>query len=160
GSAREIRVELVPGQHAAAVFVDQLADRDAGGRDMNAGLGHAPGNGEGAQAFALAPALTGETRRAFLPDVADPGHGLPVVLERRPAEEPDLCHVRRPEPGHAALAFDRFDHRRFFAADVCACAAAQLDLRQATGRLALEAFQLLREDRAAGGVLVAQIHID
>ena len=73
-----------------------------------------------------------EPRRAVLEDVAHPEERLHVVLERRAAEEAHLRDVRRTQSRHPALAFDRLDHRRLFAADVRAGAAPQVD-RAAAG---------------------------
>ena len=60
---------------------------------------------------------------------------------------PDLRDVRRAQPRHAALAFDRLDHRRLFAADVGAGAAPQVDRRQRAGRRAFQHGEFLFEDR-------------
>ena len=86
---------------------------------------------ERAQALAAVPAVRGEPVAALLEDLAHPVQRLEVVLQRRPAEQADLRDVRRAQPRHAALAFDRFDHRRLFAADVGAGAAPQDDLAAA-----------------------------
>ena len=59
-TARKIAVELVARQHAAAVFVDQLAHGDARGREMHAGLRDAARHRKRAQTLAAVPALTGE----------------------------------------------------------------------------------------------------
>ena len=138
GAARQIGVELVALEHAAAVFIHQLAQRDSGRREMHARLLHPSGNGERARAFAPMAALGGEPRRAFLHDLAHPVHRLHVVLERGTAEEPDLRHVRRAQARHAALALERLDHRRLFAADISARAAPQMDRRQRAGRIRLQ----------------------
>src|SRR6185436_4017932 len=100
---------------------------DAGRREHHARLFHAAGNREAAQALALAPAMRGEPRRALLDDVAYPVERLDVLLERRPAEQADLRNIRRAVARQAALALDRFDHRRFFAADIGARAAAEMN---------------------------------
>ena len=44
-------------EHAAGIFVDQFVDGDAGGRDLDAGILHAAGDREAAEAFAVAAAL-------------------------------------------------------------------------------------------------------
>ncbi len=75
-------------------------------------------------------------------------------------KRPDLRDVRRAQPRHPALALDRLDHRRLFAADVGAGAAAQMQARQRARRIRLELRDRLLEDRAARGVLVAQIDVD
>ena len=67
-----------------------------------------------------------------------------------PAEEADLRDVRRAQPRHAALALDRLDHRRLFAADVGAGAAAQVDRAAAgTADRPASAASSRVEDRAA-----------
>ena len=99
-------------------------------------------------------------RAPFLQDLAHPVQRLHVVLERRASEETDLRDVRRAQPRHAALAFDRFDHRRLFAADVGAGAAPQVDRRQRARRIGLQRRDLALQDLAAAGVLVAQVDVD
>ena len=123
----QVGIERVAVGHAAAVFVDQLAQGDAGRREVHAGLLDAARDRERAQALAAVAAVPANQSRALLEDVAHPVQRLEVVLQRRPAEQPDLRDVGRAQPRHAALAFDRFDHRRLFAADVGAGAAPQLD---------------------------------
>ena len=147
-------------QHAAAVLGDQFAHRDARRREMDAGVRNAPRNGERAQTLAAVPALAGEPFRAALQDVAHPVERLHVVLERGTAEEPDLRHVGRAQTGHAALALDRFDHCRLFAADVRARAPAKLDFRQGAWGISRKRIELARQDRAAARILIAQIDID
>ena len=105
--------------------------------------------------------LRREPGRALFEQVAHPVQRLEVVLQRRPAEQAHLRDIRRAQPRQAALALDRFDHRRLFAADVGAGAAAQLDRRQRTGRrVRAQLGQLGLEQRAAAVVLVAQVHVD
>ena len=102
----------------------------------------------------------GEPRRALLDDVADPVERLDILFERRAAEQADLRHVRRAMARQAALAFDRFDHRGFFAADVGAGAAAQMDVgvrRQAGVRNTRE---FLAQHRDQLGIFVADVDVD
>jgi hypothetical protein len=65
------------------------------GASFHARVLHAARDGEAAEALALAAALRREPVRAFFDDVADPVHGLDVLLERRAAEEADLRDIRR-----------------------------------------------------------------
>jgi hypothetical protein len=58
--------------------------------------------------------------------------GLDIVHQRRAAEEAHLRDIGRAVAGQAALALDRFEHRRFLAADIGAGAAAQVDVAGAT----------------------------
>src|SRR3954468_18102933 len=97
--------------HAAAIFVDELANGDTGRGRMHAGIVDAARNRKRAQALAAVPALLRKPRRALFDDVAYPVERLHVVLERGPPEETDLRDVRRPKPRHSPLALDRFDHR-------------------------------------------------
>ena len=76
--------------HAAAIFLDQFARRDAGRRQHDARLLHTARHREGAEAPALAPPLAGEPFGAALDDVAHPIERLDVLLERRTAEQADL----------------------------------------------------------------------
>ena len=59
-----------------------------------------------------------------------------------------------------ALAFDRFDHRGFFAADVGAGAAAQMHLGVSGKSGALGLGDFLEQHQAEFGIFVAQIEID
>ena len=137
-AAGQIAVELMPRQHAAAVLVDQLLHGDARRREVHAGLVDAARHRERAQPFAAVAAVRCEPLRALLDDLAHPVQRFHVVLERRPAEEAHLRDIRRAQPRHAALAFDRFDHRRLFAADVRTGAAPQIDRRQRARRILRE----------------------
>src|SRR5690606_20944986 len=129
GAARQIALEGVAVFHAAAIFVDQFLHGDAGGRELHARVLHAARDGEAAEALAVAAPVRREPLDALLDHVPDPEHGLDVLLERRAAEEAFLGDVRRTMARQAALAFDRLDHRRLFAADISARAAAHVDFR-------------------------------
>ncbi len=130
-AAGKIAVELVPVEHAAAVFVDELTQRDARRSEVHARLLDAAADRERAQSLPAVAAVAGKPRRPFLENVAHPVQRLHVVLERGTAEQADLRHVRRAQARLAALALDRFDHRGLFAADVRAGAASQMDRRNA-----------------------------
>ena len=86
GAAGEIRPEDMTLGHARAELVDQLLRGNAGGRELDAGLLHAAGDGEAAQSLALTPAMGAEPAGALLDDVAHPEQRLDVLLQRRPAE--------------------------------------------------------------------------
>ena len=65
------------------------------------------------------------------PFAANPGNPIErfdVVHQRRLVEDPDLRHERRTMARHPALAFDAFDHRAFFAADISTRTTAQIDI--------------------------------
>ncbi len=163
GAARQVAVELVALGQAAAVLVDQLAQRDAGRRQLDARLAHPPADAEGTQALAPVAPVRGEGLGAALDDVAHPVQGLDVVLERGPAEQPDLSDVGRAQPRQAAPALDRLDHGRLLAADVGPGAAPQLDARQRPGRArgqrrrGLQPRELALEQGAQAVVLVTQV---
>src|SRR5262249_47232411 len=115
--------------HAAAEFVDELAYGDAGRGELDPGVAHPPRDRERAQPFAPVAALAREPFCALLDDVAHPVEGLDIVAQSRAAKEPDLRRERRALSRQPALALDAFEHRRFFAANICAGAAAQMDTR-------------------------------
>src|SRR5215471_13309730 len=104
--------------------------------------------------------VAAEPVRALLHDVPHPVHRLHVVLERRPPEQADLREIRRAQTRFTALAFDRFDHRGLFAADVRAGPSAQMNRRKRTRRVCLESLEFALEDGAAAVILVAKIDID
>src|SRR5262249_58487520 len=103
GPAGQIAFEAVALLHPAAIFLDQLARGDAGGRQHHAGLLDPARDRETAQPLALMPSVRGEPLRALLDDVAHPVERLDVLLEGRAAEQPDLRHVRRAMPGQPAV---------------------------------------------------------
>src|SRR5690349_2320524 len=105
-------------------------------------------------------ALFREPLGALVEDVADPPERLDVLVQRRPPEDADLRDVRRAIARQAALAFDALDHRALFAADVRACAAAQLDEPRRSDAGRFERRDLAAQDLEHGGVLVAHIEID
>src|SRR5205807_9737477 len=117
-AAREVGLEAVAWQHAAAIFVDQLLRRDTSRRELYAGLSHAARDREAAQPFAPAPPVRCEPCGAFLDDIGHPVERLDVLFEGRPAEQADLCHIGWTMARQPALSLDRFDHRRLFAADI------------------------------------------
>src|SRR5690606_34308350 len=127
GTARQIGLEGVAIGHAAAMLFDQLAHGDAGGRHFDAGVLHPTGNGPRADAGMTWLAEACEPFRALLDDVADPPERFDIVVEGWAAEQAILGDVGRAIARQAALAFDRFQHRAFLAADIGTGAAAKLD---------------------------------
>jgi hypothetical protein len=130
------------------------------GASFTPGSRHAPADAERAQALAAVAALAANQSGPALDDVAHPVQRLEVVLQRRPAEQAHLRDVGRAQARLAALALDRLDHRRLFAADVGArrrgaarCAAAGTAGRRAARRVRAAA-------GAAAVVLVAQVDVD
>ena len=75
------------------------------------------------------------------------------------AEQADLRDVRRTMARQTALAFDRLDHRRFFAADVGAGAAAQMQLRVRRETGCLDLGDFVGEHQPQFGIFVANIDI-
>ncbi len=127
---------------------------------MHARFLHPARDRETAQSLAAIAAMGGKPLRALFQNLAHPVQGFHVVFERGMAEQPHLRDIRRAQPRHAALAFDGFDHRRFFTANVGARATTQKYRRQWTRRIFLQRRDFLFEDGAHAGVLVAQINID
>jgi hypothetical protein len=76
--------------------------------------------------------------------VAHPEQGLDIVDQRRPPEEADLERIGRLVARLTALALDRFDERRFLAADIGAGAPAQMQPRQARGNAAISRARIAR----------------
>jgi hypothetical protein len=135
----KVRVELVPilmpPQYSA---MSSFTVMPAGAR-CTPGFFTRPDTENERRPFLPVAAVLREPLRAVFDEVAHPEQRLHVVLERGAAEEADLRDVRRAKARHAALAFDGFDHRGLFAADVGARAAAQVDARQLRGGFAFSA---------------------
>src|SRR5215204_4936914 len=159
GAARQIALEGVSLGHAAAVLFDELADRNAGRRELDARVLHPSRDREGAKALTPVAPVRRERLRALLDDVAHPPQRLDVVDERRAPEQADLARKRRLVARQPALALDRLEHRRFFAADVGAGAATEMDLRAARQAGRLELRDLEKKELAAMRILVAQIDV-
>src|SRR3984893_18536536 len=147
-------------RHAAAEFIDQLPRGHPGWGELDPGIMHPSRYREGPQPIAPVAALAGEPVRAFLDDVAHPEERLDVVAQGRPPEQSDLGRERRPLPRESALAFDALEHRRFFAADIGARAAAQVDARMVGYPGGRDRGDLTLEDRAALRIIIAEIEID
>ena len=159
-AAGQVGVQRVAVGHAAAILVDQLAQRDPGRRQLDPRLAHATADAKPPQPAAAVAAVRREPVAAALEDLSHPEERLDVVHQRRAAEQPALGDIRRAQPRHAAPALDRFDHRRLLAADIGAGAAAQLDRRQRQRCGALQGVDLGGEHRAQPVVLVAQVDPD
>src|SRR5207253_10297656 len=126
---------------------------------LDPGLLDPPRDREGAQPLAAVAALAGEPLRPLFDDVAHPEQRLDIVDEGRPAEQPDLRWEGRLVARQAALALDAFQHRRFLAADIGAGAAPEMDLRMRRKPCRFDGGDLMREDRLALRVFVAQIDV-
>ena len=155
-AARQIRVEGMSLGHAATELVDQFAHRDAGRRQLHAGILYPPRHRIAAQAVAVVTAVALPPVCAFFDDVAHPPQRLDIVDQRRQSEQPDLERVRRLVPRQSAFAFDAFQQRRFLAADIGAGAAPHMQHR--TARRQLCNFAL--ENFARGRIFVADVDVD
>ena len=151
--------------HAAAEFIDQLLDRDARRGEVHARFLHPARDRERPEPLAAIAAVAREPSGALFQDVAHPVECFHVVFQRRPAEQSDLRDIRRAQPRHAAFTLDRFDHRRFLAADIGTRAAPQFDRRQhvfatkAAGRIDVQRQQFGFENFAALVIFIAQVNI-
>src|SRR6185503_5793702 len=103
--------------------------------------------------------MAGEPGGALFENVAYPVERLDILFERRAAEQADLRHVGGPMARQAALALDRFDHRGFFAADVSAGAAAQMDARVRRETRLLDAREFLAQHQYEFGIFVADVDV-
>ena len=118
------------------------------------------GHRVGAQTLSAVLALASKPGGTLLEDLRHPVQRLDIVDERRTVEDADLGHIRRAVAGKAALAFDALDHRAFFAADVGASAATDVDPRVRRQARHLDLGNLLGQDRQHGGVFVAHVNVD
>src|SRR5262249_15231254 len=89
-----------------------------------------------------------------------PMERLDILVESRTVEQPDLGDIRRPVAWIAALAFDRFDHRRLFAANIGAGAATKIDLTGLDQAGFFEGGDLMAEDVQYCRILIAHIEVD
>src|SRR5438477_10738445 len=101
-----------------------------------------------------------EPLRPLLDDVAHPEERLDMVDQRRSPEQPDLRRKGRLVARQSAAPLDAFEHRRFFAADIGAGAAPEMDLGVRREPRRLDRGDLARQDLAALRVFVAQIDED
>ena len=82
------------------------------------------------------------------------------MVEGGAAEQADFGDIRRAIARVAALALDRFDHRRLFAADIGAGAAAKLDEAFGDDAGLLQRLDLMRQDVQHRRIFVAHVKID
>ena len=160
GAPRQVGVEGVARQHAAAVLVDQLPHGDARRGQVDAGPAHPSAHGEAAQPLAAAPAVAGEPAGAPFQDLPHPVERLQVVDQGGAAEEADLGDIGGAQPGHPAPALEGLDQGRLLAADVGPGAPAQVDLRQGGGGVGPQRGQLPFQQLPAAGVFVPQVEVD
>src|SRR5262249_37693744 len=117
GTARQICLEGLSVLHAAGEL-DQLPPSDPGGGPPPARPLTATGHGPFEQAFGTINAVVGKPLGSPAQNLRHPMKRLYMVVERWPTEQPDLGDITRAVTGIAALAFNRFDHRRLFAANI------------------------------------------
>src|SRR5262249_7182523 len=127
GAAGEVAEERMSLGHAAAELVDQLAGGGPRRGELDTGLSHPSRDGEAAESASPVTPLALEPAGPALDDLADPVHGLDVVDQGRPAEEPDLGGKRGLLTRQPALPLEALEHRRLFAADVRPGTPAEVD---------------------------------
>src|SRR5262249_62432665 len=104
--------------NAAAVVVDQLAERHRDGRLDDTGLLHVSGHGVDPRAALALGAEPGEPLRTAVNDVRHGHDGLDVVDDGRVPERTLDGGGRRLDLGPALLAFEGREEARLLAADV------------------------------------------
>ena len=139
-AARDHRLQRAAGAHAAGQF-EQLGEGRAQRHLEVAGLLHVADHREDLGAAVVGLADGQVLRAAVADDPRHRGEGLGVVDRRRLAVDAEAGRERRLEARLALLAFQRFEQRGFFAADV--------------GAEAVEGMQL--EVEAAAQDVVAQV---
>ena len=115
-----------PLRDAAADILHHFAYGDAHGHFDQAAAVDLPGQREDLGPPAVLGAERGERAGAVADDPGHAGQRLDVVDDRRLPAKPALDGVRRPQPRHAALPFERLDQRGLLAAHECARALADL----------------------------------
>ena len=150
----------MPILHATAIFVDQFAHRYAGGCQMHSRPAHTAGNRKRTQSLAAMAAEAGKPCRPARQNVTHPVQGLKIVLKRGVAEQAHLRDIGRPQARLATLAFDRFDHRRLFTANIGAGATPELDWRERAGRILSQLCKLPFQNGAAAVILITQVDVD
>ena len=114
--------------HAAAMGVDQLAQRNAHRLFDRAGPLDVAGNAEQLRAGVVRPADAGEPRGAAPHDVGHDRDALDVVDRGRAAVEAHVGRERRLQPRLALLAFEALQQRHLLAADVGAGAVMDVEV--------------------------------
>ena len=102
--------------HAAAELVDQLAHRQAGGRQLHAGVLDPARYRVAAKTMAAVAAVRTPPGRPLLHDVAHPEQRFDVVDQRRQTEQPDVEGRWGLVARQAAFALAAFPQRRLRAA--------------------------------------------
>ena len=129
GAAGDDRQEVVPSAaDAAAMAVDQLAERDRHRLLEGAGALDVARDAEELGAGVVLAAEAGEPARPAPQDRRRHGDRLDVVHGRRAAVEADIGRERRLQARLALLALEALEQRRFLAADIGAGAVVDDDV--------------------------------
>ena len=158
-AARQVGVEGMAVEHAAAIILDQLAHRDPSRRHLDARVLDPPGHRIAAKPGMTVLALIVEPIRPLLDDVADPEKGLDIVDQGWSAEETYLSDIGRPVTRVTAFTLNRLDHRRFLTADIRSGAAPQMNPGVCDQALGFQPGNFQIQQRANLGILVAEIEI-
>ena len=131
GTAGNDRQQIVPAAaDAAAVLLDQLAERDAHGVFHDAGRVDVAGDAVKLGADIVGAADAGEPAGAATQDVRRHRDRLDVVHGGRAAIQADIGRERRLQARLALLAFQAFEQRGFLAADIGASAVGDIELER------------------------------
>ena len=129
------RLQLLPAAHAAADFVDHAQEVEAHRQFVNAGLVDVAGEAEHAGAAVLRRAEIREHSPPFSDDGRHGAEGLDVVQHGGRLQGARHRREGRPDARDAALAFERFEQRRFLAALVRARAGVRVEVEVEAGAL-------------------------
>src|SRR5579872_4147872 len=125
------RFQIVPAAaNAAAMLLDQFAERNAHGFFDVAGALDVTGHTEQLGADIVRPADRRKPGRATAQDVGSDGDGFHVVDRGRAAEQADIGREWRLQPWLALLAFEAFQQRRLLAADIGAGAVGDVEVER------------------------------
>ena len=125
------RLEIVPAAaNAAAMALDQFAERNPHRLFDVAGPLDVTGDAEQLGADIVGPADAGEPRRAAPQDIGSNRDGFDIVDGGRASVEPDIGREWWLQARLALLAFQAFEQRGLFAADIGAGAMRDIDIER------------------------------
>ena len=130
GSAAGLNTQKLSAVGAAAAdFINDIFQVGTFGEFINAAVHEVPG-----KAVHFGTGRAGETKafvpcRAVIDDRGQVRQSFNVIDEGRFPEKPFIGRIRRFETGFAAMAFNRFEHGGFFAADISAAAGNDTDIK-------------------------------
>ena len=156
-TARLIRLEGLPFGHATS-SLNHIQNGRARRQQVNARLRNTARDRIAAQA--LAPVLFDRVQnlRPFAADFRHPIQRFDVVNQGWAVEHTNLRHKRRTVTRQALFAFDRFDHRGFFTANVGTSTTAQINVTRLNNPGLLQRSNLGSEDFQHRRVFIA--HVD